>query len=195
MPNWCSNRLNIYNPKVFKEKCVKNGIFSFDKFIPTPKHIRAWEFLCMSSQEDKEFVEAGLTTEAITSREALCNQYFWKKAFDYMILKPWMDKEAERTGLPTNSWYDWNYDNWGTKWDVAHDDFDLEDLDEAIEDDEQYDFTFDTAWGPPEPVLHKMAELGVDFSWYCEESGNDIYMEGEVDETGAFKCSDVKSPE
>lgn len=75
------------------------------------------------------------------------------------------------------NWYDWQCDNWGTKWDVDDAVFVSPPVD-APEGSIQY--TFLTAWSPPAPWLRKVAlkykaltfqlafsECGMDFSG-CE---------------------------
>ena len=53
------------------------------------------------------------------------------------------DKEREeciKKGIP--NWYDWNCENWGTKWDSCHVEF----IDETAN---TVDIQFETAWSPP----------------------------------------------
>ena len=45
-----------------------------------------------------------------------------------------------------DSWYEWNVDNWGTKWDIGEVD---EDNFNVSEDGKSVSFWFDTAWAPP----------------------------------------------
>ena len=48
-----------------------------------------------------------------------------------------------------DNWYDWQIENWGTKWDLRNC---------IIEDDENIlSFDFDTAWGPPEKWLENVS--------------------------------------
>jgi len=48
-------------------------------------------------------------------------------------------------------WYNWNIQNWGTKWDIC-DAY----IDDVIEDDE-IQFSFSTAWAPPIEAFHTWA--------------------------------------
>jgi len=48
-----------------------------------------------------------------------------------------------------NNWYDWNINNWGTKWEACRSDVYRDNPGEVA-------FTFDTAWAPPEPVFAAM---------------------------------------
>lgn len=50
-------------------------------------------------------------------------------------------------------WYEWNTENWGTKWDAEPYSF------ERI-DDETLQLSFDTAWGPPIALYEYLEEQG-----------------------------------
>jgi len=54
-------------------------------------------------------------------------------------------------------WWDWRVQNWGTKWNSA-------DCEVTIMEDDQVEYTFNTAWGPPEGVIFKLRELYPDAS-------------------------------
>ena len=63
--------------------------------------------------------------------------------------------------LPENSahpdwWYNWNVNNWGTKWNCAEVWNDRAD-DSVVEGKTSYNF--DTAWAPAEPVIHALSGL------------------------------------
>ena len=51
-----------------------------------------------------------------------------------------------------DNWYDWCVENWGTKWNS----YDSEFIDE---DEDRLEYSFNTAWAPPEPIIHKLREL------------------------------------
>ena len=193
MPNWCSNTMTIYNPEVFKEKCVKDNGFSFDNVIPQPDHMRLHNQLEVDYPVKQEIKEQGITLEHVKKAEKLDNSFFTRNVMDYLYSRPWMEAEEQRTDIPADSWYEWDCANWGTKWDLSDDDIDLDDLDEAIQNGEDFEWNFDTAWAPPIPVLEKMAELGVEFSWSCEEPGCEIYMSGEASD-GHFCYGDDEPP-
>jgi hypothetical protein len=56
----------------------------------------------------------------------------------------------ERCGC--KSWYGWNIENWGTKWNS------YEPRGPRWKND-IFTFSFETAWSPPSPILHKLAEM------------------------------------
>ena len=50
-------------------------------------------------------------------------------------------------------WFNWNIDNWGTKWDVSPDSFDRYDTNSIV-------LSFETAWGPPCALYDYLAANG-----------------------------------
>ena len=194
MPNWCSNTLTIYNPKVFKEKCCnEKGCFQFQNFIPEPDHMRLKNNLMVDSWLENQVGADRLTKEHIASAEQLQNEFFQKDVFDYIQAKPWMDAEEQRTGISKDGWHDWNCEHWGTKWDLSDDEavFTEDEFKEA-ENAGMLDLVFDTAWSPPIPVFEQMAKLGVEFSFSSEEPGCEIYMSGESN--GETLCYSYDEP-
>lgn len=83
------------------------------------------------------------------------------------------DKEHYFTG---DNWYNWNVENWGTKWDAYHSEVSSVDTPEGLF------YTFETPWGIPEPVFRAMVsqfpELGFHF-WSEEEQGWGAEYKGE----------------
>lgn len=68
----------------------------------------------------------------------------------------------------TYNWYNWNIENWGTKWDVGAD------LSDFGETDTSLHYVFQTAWAPPIPALQKLSEQhpSAEISlWWEEEQG------------------------
>lgn len=60
-------------------------------------------------------------------------------------------QELKESGIP--DWYNWNNDNWGTKWNVAVDDVNV-----CVYNDGSADvfYTMRTAWAFPTPVIEQM---------------------------------------
>jgi len=60
-------------------------------------------------------------------------------------------QELKESGIP--DWYNWNIDNWGTKWNVAVDDVNV-----CVYNDGSADvfYTMRTAWAFPAPVIEQM---------------------------------------
>lgn len=49
------------------------------------------------------------------------------------------------------NWYEWNCNNWGTKWEVPQEEVMID-----RNDDEKITFNFNTAWSPPIAFLRKL---------------------------------------
>lgn len=68
-------------------------------------------------------------------------------------------KNLKETGY--TNWYDWQYENWNTKW-GACDCYELEEKDiKCLKEDKKpytINFAFNTAWGFAEPIFHAMAK-------------------------------------
>lgn len=59
-------------------------------------------------------------------------------------------EQCAREGIP--NWYDWQVENWGTKWNA---------YDQNCNFDAKYgvlDIKFDTAWSPPVPIIEALRE-------------------------------------
>ena len=134
MPNWTSNRLRIQTDSnsqtEFKKIAELKEIFKsdspFNKIIPQPD----WSKI---PNEDGEIRVERLHKN--DKGEIVCATY-----------------EFPKSGKNDSRWYDWNCQNWGTKWDACNV--------EITRDDEDYlEICFDTAWSPAAPVIEKIREL------------------------------------
>jgi len=56
-----------------------------------------------------------------------------------------------------DNWYDWSNQNWGTKWNSYHDEVEYDGEESLV-------YKFDTAWSPPEPVIHALRKKFEDLS-------------------------------
>ena len=88
------------------------------------------------------------------------------------------EAECKEKGIP--NWYNWNINNWGTKWDVS-----TEGL-EFIEDGDDAQITgwFDSAWSPPIEAYNNFLEENED----CSLEAN--YEEGGMDFAGIYDNGD-----
>ena len=66
-------------------------------------------------------------------------------------LLAWMVPQPQFQG--DQDWYQWNVNNWGTKWDLADVYF------EHQAEEDQIEFSFSTAWGPPVEAFAHWAQL------------------------------------
>lgn len=63
---------------------------------------------------------------------------------NWMVPQPRFENDSD--------WYDWNINNWGTKWDVTDVYF------EQPADEDEIEFSFCTAWGPPIEAFQTWAQ-------------------------------------
>lgn len=88
---------------------------------------------------------------------------------------------CKEKGIP--NWYDWNIDNWGTKWNAQ-----WEDTEKYFVDGFPSELTYHlrTAWAFPEPVIKKMISMYPDLDFHItgeEESGEyGVYVSSSEDE-------------
>lgn len=73
-----------------------------------------------------------------------------------------MARNIEKHGF--KDWYDWNINNWGTKWDFA-----LESIERT--DANTVQASFESAWAPPTGAYEKLMELGFEIKAYYYEPG------------------------
>jgi hypothetical protein len=105
----------------------------------------------------------------INSKDKIALEDFIKKC----------ENEKENTKLSFNNlvpipkrqeknWYDWNIENWGTKWDI-----DPEEISRNKINERTYKYYFDTAWAPPYKWLEKVGKLypTIKFKLKYEEPG------------------------
>jgi len=92
----------------------------------------------------------------------------------------------ESIGQPGSPfWYDWNVNNWGTKWDAGE---------PSVEEISPTEVTyqFETAWSPPMPVLVTLStqypELNIELEWEEEQGfgGACVLINGEVEVTDSY---------
>jgi len=80
----------------------------------------------------------------------------------YIVPEP-RDEDDE----PTDGWYEWRLEHWGTKWDIRC---------ESVEvTDDMLVVKFDTAWSPPDKVFDAMHKKGYLFEAYYVEYGMEYY--------------------
>jgi hypothetical protein len=95
--------------------------------------------------------------------------------FSRAVPQPKFDNPTEQEMFDSEGWYDWNIQNWGTKWNANTNYYDYE------EDSEQFTVDFDTAWSPPiawlEKVVAKYPELTFNLAYH--EAG--MNFRGEAD--------------
>ena len=68
-----------------------------------------------------------------------------------------------------SDWYQWQVNNWGTKWDSSNSYLDYHDEESAY-------WYFSTAWCPPEGIYQELASRfpNLSISWFYDEPGMQI---------------------
>lgn len=175
MPNWCSNTVDVYGSKKditrFKEFVEgKDTQFSFDSILPMPSALRgtsapttivsqeAYEEWMESSYERKRQQELG--TDYSIEMEGLEGR---------PLTQELSLKYLRQYG--NDNWYDWAYDNWGTKWDL-----DEKEILASIEPTSLM-YKFDTAWNPPYGIYRELVKRfpKLKMGWRYEEEGMELH--------------------
>ena len=145
MPNWCYNRVSIYSENIDQVTelfDIFNNPEPFNALIPSPK----W------SETPNEDGELPVIEE--------------HKDADGKVL--FTTHKFPKSGKTDDRWYDWQVQNWGTKWEPA--DISVEQCDEELE------ITFNTAWSPPEDICRAIRNKypDVTVSWFFDEPGMEV---------------------
>ena len=145
MPNWCYNRVSVYseNTKDMDELFdIFNNENPFNALIPSP----VW------SETPNEDGELPVLEE--------------HKDADGKVL--FTTHKFPKSGKTDDRWYDWQIQNWGTKWEPT--DLTVEQCDQEVE------LSFNTAWSPPEAICRAIRERYPDcsVSWFYDEPGCEI---------------------
>ena len=154
MPNWCTNRVNVYSEnkkdlqKVYDIFADKKSVFG--QVIPEPE----WDKIPVDGEYPKKREMRNQNGDLIT------------------IVTEWAD------GRQDDRWYNWRNQNWGTKWDVAGN-VDIEEERwgaDGNDELESFEANFETAWAPPEEICMQLRQLfpEVHFSWFYDEPGMEV---------------------
>ena len=149
MPNWCTNEVDIY----FPDECSMKKQLEIRQAINIPLVKDIYEEVDTDDwfSFEKIVPQPKHKKVAIEGKEPLNYKYVLENGEEF-------------------DWYDWNCDNWGTKWDRC----DLEIIDN---DKNSICMRFETAWGPPDGVHNKVREvLGdhAEMTWFYNEPGVEI---------------------
>ena len=145
MPNWCYNRVSVYSEntdQVTELFDIFNNPEPFNALIPSPK----W------SETPNEDGELPVIEE--------------HKDSDGKVL--FTTHKFPKSGKTDDRWYDWQIQNWGTKWEPT--DLSVEQCDEELE------ITFNTAWSPPEDICRAIRNKypDVSVSWFYDEPSMEV---------------------
>ena len=141
MPNWCHNRVSFYSDNEEQLKELYD-IFSKDNPFQRIKPAPDWK------NTPNENGDLPIKKEHRNQNGDL----IWT-SYDFP------------DGKNDDRWYDWNVNNWGTKWDVeTHcDEF----------DQNNFECEFETAWSPAEGIYYEIVDKypDVDVTWFYDEPG------------------------
>jgi hypothetical protein len=90
-----------------------------------------------------------------------------------------------------NNWHDWRITNWGTKWDVTPEHFDIFDDEESGVS--TVDTVFDSAWGPPIAIMEKLESMGFEVRLCYYEPGEGFAGIWEYGDDNCYTWSDLRS--
>lgn len=152
MPNWCQNVLIVAG----SDDKIKE--FKREARFQTEQEVRDLELHEVSKWQKK-----GKSTADIVRMEQKNIAEWLKRPFTFYKLVPQPPKEERDYGSEEGkmceggwNWYDWNCNNWGTKWDVSDCNIEQRNKNELT-------YRFNTAWSPPEQgietVSRKFPEL------------------------------------
>jgi len=169
MPNWCANRVTVdgdISEVIRFAALVKSEDgsepFCFESVIPIPEELYDVQSPVVIVDTEAE-VEAWIEEHSRASKEGF-----------FVSGHPITKDTQMRLLMEYNSdnWYDWSCDNWGVKWDAR----DVEIAESWGDGFGELEYTFDTPWGPPEPVCKVLREKFPDLAieWFWDEPGMQI---------------------
>ena len=138
MPNWCNNIVTIEGEEAEIDRLVEfmkseHGEFDFNKLVPYPGEFRSADEI---HNEIRKLTWRRPKGRPLSDEEEHKLQELQKAA-------------PEKDGFNSGG-YEWRYENWGTKWPAR-----VTQVDRAFP--HKVEYTFDTAWSPPEPVILELA--------------------------------------
>jgi hypothetical protein len=133
MPNWVYNEI-IVTGEASKVEALKKQVGA--------SYQREGQELLKNEDGTLKFDESGAPIKSPVSNTVEEPFSFWN------ILKP---SEEETNNYNDQGWYNWNIENWGTKWDVN-------DVDVRDDSPGHWHIYFETAWSAPHEALVALSE-------------------------------------
>jgi hypothetical protein len=193
MPNWVITKIYITGPedkiKEFEGKCLRPNrdedgefqrTFSFDRIKQRPEELI--NTISPSPKPEVRKVKDMQGNEIVVEvYRDIINEWDIQSAIKRGETPPepipcnnaTPDQQEElRQKYGSSNWYDWNLDNWGTKWDCSDSHYTEEDK----------ILQFQTAWACPEKIIAEMKlvfpDLRFDGSYADEDFGSNVgYIE------------------
>jgi hypothetical protein len=183
MPNWCVNQVDIQGDEAEVARLIEfvksdESAFTFEKVVPPP----TTPMYSLEANHNKYVCGCESVAEPDPKNEG---KFVWVidgKAVGFYGKCPTHNEPS--FGNHPHNWYNWNIENWGTKWSAGEVWHDRADDDGNVDGTTSYNF--DTAWSPAEPVI---AALATQFPTlrithrYCEAgmgyAGEVLYADGD----------------
>ena len=143
MPNWCNNRLTVSGEDTEQVAKVKSFLESdtpFADIYPEPD----WKTIPLPADEVESLGRKRGNPGELPEYVEIKNPKGEVMHKGY---------EFKSTGCQDDRWYNWRCQNWDTKWDIHRDHVEF-----GYEDENYFVCHFDTAWSPPEGIIHKLRE-------------------------------------
>lgn len=187
MPNWVTHRVVMTGPEAVLHRFLEDQIaknrdgddhLDFNRVIPKPEALEGGDagsdakmaWVAWYGPDKVEISTDMSPMEAIiASTESLDTHlaYPWvieagvkdRKGFQRLLLK--RNKNAKKLAdqrarnlknYGAADWYDWATENWGTKWNSSA-------LRWETREPERFEFLFNTAWSPPEPIFLELSRI------------------------------------
>jgi len=183
MPNWCEQELIITGNYEVLEDFIKHAkterkCLDEEKFIPMPSSLREVQsgsedilydiwYGDISYVKDYEWIPSEIRND----REKL--KEFFRKRHENADEKAAKYKyNVDNFGCKT--WYEWAYQNWGSKWGISEPFFESRPRSIA--------YIFASAWSPVTPVILRMSSMFPALKFRLK------YYEGGVGFQGEFVC-------
>lgn len=169
MPNWVYNRMSVsgnqHDIQEFKDKAEQRH----QTYWLTETWIRNEDGTNTKVEDKDRKIEVELSYESplsfwnfVAPPETAWADYYGTTGFVEGV--GFSAGSSEIDADKSDGWYNWNLENWGTKWDARDVSLDTEEENEVV-------YSFSTAWSIPEPVFRAMAEQHptLSFTFGCEE--------------------------
>lgn len=196
MPNWVKHNFTVTGPSAviaaFIAECFTRNEDSslrldFEKVIPYPEGFDP-ELPAGSSEHAYDayyrperlqsmlnwpwVVQAGVTdAEGLVKLLEERHAKAFEAANAYPTLRDLADAYAKNVEVSGHmTWYSWNSENWGTKWNAC-------DCTVELTSDTEINLFFETAWGSPKPIFDAILQRYPDlrFNGYIDEEGGYFY--------------------
>lgn len=157
MPNWCYNSATITGPKEDLDKFVQaitvtnpadGDEYDLTLPFPTPQELQDTTSSYFTIEPNENW--AKMLAEGKMSQE-------WYDQLVRNNAEGYAKQQANLAKYGYKDWYDWNIDNWGTKWAPRVEDFDYSDGVDGY--GARIEMRYDTAWSPPSKLIQALSGL------------------------------------